>query len=94
VSLTAAPRNGGVCITVADEGEGIAEEHLPRLFDRFYRAEASRAAKGGHSGAGLGLALVKTIMEIHGGTVTVESGAGKGAVFRLEFPVAVNVRKG
>jgi two-component system heavy metal sensor histidine kinase CusS len=89
VSLTAAPRNGGVCITVADEGEGIAEEHLPRLFDRFYRAEASRAATGGHSGAGLGLALVKTIMEIHGGTVTVESGAGKGAVFRLEFPAAV-----
>ena len=75
-------------VMVADEGEGIPAEHLPRLFDRFYRAEASRATEGGQTGAGLGLALVKTIMELHGGRVTVESTVGKGTTFRLEFPVS------
>ncbi len=88
VTLSAEPQNGdGLLISVRDEGEGIAAGHLPRLFDRFYRAEASRTNGGESSGgSGLGLALVKTIMQLHGGTATVESTAGSGSVFRLHFP--------
>ena len=88
VTLSVETRNGdGLVISVRDEGEGIAAEHLPRLFDRFYRVEASRSSGGESSGgSGLGLALVKTIMQLHGGTASVESTAGAGTVFRLSFP--------
>jgi two-component system heavy metal sensor histidine kinase CusS len=58
-------------ILVKDTGRGIPSEHLPKLFDRFYRVDASRASS--RSGAGLGLAIVKTIMDLHGGSVTIES---------------------
>ncbi len=78
---------GGITLSVRDQGDGIAAEHLPRLFDRFYRVEASRTNGGESSGgSGLGLALVKTIMELHGGAAGVESTAGRGSVFRLIFP--------
>lgn len=86
VSLMAESAAGITRFIVADEGEGIAPEHLPLLFDRFYRAEASRSTDGGQPGAGLGLSLVKTIMELHRGKVSVESKPGGGTVFRLEFP--------
>ena len=86
VVLHAAPDAGGCLIIISDEGEGIAPEHLPRLFDRFYRADASRATEGGITGSGLGLALVKTIMQLHGGSVSVESTVGTGTTFRLVFP--------
>lgn len=87
VTLEAAPSGSGMILAVRDEGPGIAPQHLPRLFDRFYRVEASRTNTGASSGgSGLGLALVKTIMELHGGTATVESTAGSGTVFRLHFP--------
>ena len=75
----------GVELTMRDNGSGISEEHLPYLFDRFYRSEPSRARKYG--GAGLGLAITKSIVELHGGTIRVESVEGKETVFYVGIPV-------
>jgi two-component system OmpR family sensor kinase len=77
--------SAGVELTLRDNGSGIPEEHLPYLFDRFYRSDPSRARKYG--GAGLGLAITKSIVELHGGTIRVESAEGKGAVFYVSIPV-------
>jgi two-component system, OmpR family, sensor histidine kinase MprB len=74
-------RDGAV--TVADHGPGVADEDLPRIFDRFYRAAASRSKPG----AGLGLAIVREAAEAHGGRATVESSA-KGARFTLTLPAS------
>lgn len=81
ISLTAAPVDGAVRITVRDTGPGIPPEHLPRLFDRFYKADAARRASGG---SGLGLSIVKTIVEGHGGSITVHNDGG--AVFEITLP--------
>ena len=83
IRLEASTRDSRVAICVRDEGAGIALEHQARIFDRFYRApgETSRRVKG----VGLGLALVKRIVEAHGGTVRVESELGKGSVFTIEL---------
>ena len=78
-----------LAVSVRDTGEGIAPELLPRVFDRFVRADESRAVDGG---AGLGLAIVKRIAALHGGTVRVESTLGAGATFVLVLPVALRVR--
>src|SRR5439155_19032072 len=77
---------GGVRLAVKDTGPGIAAEHLPHLFERFYRAESSRNRESG--GVGLGLAIVKEIAEVHGGTVRVESQVGKGSTFTVTLPAA------
>ena len=69
-------------VAVSDNGSGIAAEHLPRVFDRFYRAESSR----GSDGAGLGLALVKSIVDLHGGTARMQSEIGRGTTVSLTFP--------
>jgi two-component system heavy metal sensor histidine kinase CusS len=69
-------------VAVSDNGSGIAPEHLPRVFDRFYRAESSR----GSDGAGLGLALVKSIVDLHGGTARIQSEMGRGTIVSLTFP--------
>jgi signal transduction histidine kinase len=69
-------------VTVSDNGSGIAPEHLQRVFDRFYRAESSRSSDG----AGLGLALVKSIVELHGGSATIHSEVGHGTTVNLRFP--------
>jgi two-component system heavy metal sensor histidine kinase CusS len=69
-------------VAVSDNGSGIAPEHVPRVFDRFYRAESSR----GSDGAGLGLALVKSIVDLHGGTARIHSEIGRGTTVRLTFP--------
>ncbi|MDQ1911967.1 ATP-binding protein [Paenibacillus sp. GD4] len=71
-------------LSVQDNGPGIAEEHLPHLFDRFYRIDTSRARRSG--GAGLGLAITKSIAELHGGEIQVESIPGTGTAFRLLLP--------
>jgi heavy metal sensor kinase len=74
----------GCILEVSDNGPGISAEHLPLLFDRFYRADSSRQQTNGHSG--LGLAIAKTIVEAHGGSISVESGGGNGTTFRAVFP--------
>ena len=73
--LTARRVEGGVALSVEDEGvDGIAAEHLPHIFDRFYKADASRVGVKG--GSGLGLSIVKAIVERHGGTISVASRPG------------------
>ena len=73
-------------IRVTDTGPGIAREHLPRIFERFYRVDRARSRDSG--GTGLGLALVKHVIERSGGTVSVESEVGAGTTFTLRLPRA------
>jgi len=75
-----------VTVSVSDSGSGIAGEDLPHVFDHFYKADRSR--QRGHGGAGIGLAMVKRLVELHGGTVWVESRKGKGSTFFFTLPVA------
>jgi two-component system phosphate regulon sensor histidine kinase PhoR len=87
IRITAAARGDGmVQISVTDEGVGIAREHLPRLFERFYRVDKARSRAAG--GTGLGLAIVKHIVNVHRGRVEVESKVGTGSTFRLILPPA------
>jgi len=72
-------------VSVTDTGEGIPPEHLPHVFERFYRVETSRSRSEG--GAGLGLAIVKQMVQAHGGEVRVESQPGKGSTFYISLPV-------
>jgi two-component system heavy metal sensor histidine kinase CusS len=81
ISVTVASAHSEV--TVSDSGCGIAPEHLPRVFDRFYRADSSRSSDG----AGLGLALVKSIVDLHGGSARIESEVNRGTTVTLTFPV-------
>ncbi len=78
--------NDGVTLGVSDTGQGIASEHLPRIFERFYRADASRSRDEG--GTGLGLAIVKHLVEAHGGHATAESERGSGTTIFCWFPNA------
>ncbi|NUN47837.1 MAG: heavy metal sensor histidine kinase [Candidatus Brocadiae bacterium] len=84
VSVQARAREGRVEVEVGDTGPGIAAEHLPRIFERFYRADTSRTSLGG--GVGLGLAIVRGIAELHGGGASVTSTVGKGSRFTVTFP--------
>ena len=86
VTVTSHREGRSVSIAVRDTGPGIAAEHLPRIFDRFYRADPSRARATG--GSGLGLAIVKQLVEAHGGEVTAESEPGQGATFRFSLPAS------
>jgi signal transduction histidine kinase len=87
IELRAEPgRRGIVVITIRDTGEGIPLDHLPSIFDRFYKVDAARGA--GSAGSGLGLSIVKTIVERHGGRIEVDSEVGVGTTFRLELPAA------
>jgi two-component system sensor histidine kinase BaeS len=84
VKLNATAEDGGVVITVSDSGSGIAAEHVSRVFDRFYKIDPSRA--GRDVGSGLGLSIVKAIIERHGGTVAVTSASGQGTTFTIKLP--------
>jgi two-component system OmpR family sensor kinase len=80
------PTAGAVELYVRDTGRGIPKEHRARVFERFYRADSSRASNGG--GAGLGLAICKSIVDAHGGTITVDETDGGGATFVVRLPSA------
>ena len=69
---------------VSDNGAGIPSTHLPRIFERFYRADAARSREAG--GTGLGLAIVKHLVEAHGGSVDAESHLGHGTTIRMLLP--------
>ena len=83
VDVTAAIEVGSVVIRVADTGPGISEQDLPRIFDRLYRGDQSRATRG----LGLGLSLVRAYVEAQGGRVTVDSKLGSGAAFTIRLPI-------
>src|SRR5947207_3785217 len=84
IEISIAHRGPNAEVSVKDNGCGIAAEHLPRVFDRFYRADSSRSSDG----VGLGLALVKSIMDLHGGSATIESKSQRGTTVTLVFPNA------
>ena len=84
IRIAVSKHNNDFEVAVSDTGCGIAPEHLPRVFDRFYRAESSRSSDG----AGLGLALVKSIVDLHGGSATIESTVGRGTTVKLIFPLS------
>jgi signal transduction histidine kinase len=89
VTLHASPFDGRVRIIIRDTGAGIPPEHLPRVFDRFYKVDASRAGTAVPSGSGLGLSIVRAIVERHGGTVTASNAPEGGAAFELILPADV-----
>ncbi|MCL6547473.1 MAG: HAMP domain-containing protein [Alicyclobacillus sp.] len=84
VTVTVRQRGDEVQVSVADTGPGIAPEHLPHLFDRFYRVEEARSR--GNGGMGLGLAIAKEFVEAHKGRIEVESRVGMGTVFTVTLP--------
>jgi len=87
VEVRLRPLNGAVGIAVSDTGLGIPPEHLPHVFDRFYRVDRSRARASG--GSGIGLTIVRHLVEAHGGSVRAESaGPGKGSTFTVTLPTA------
>ncbi|MCX7607489.1 MAG: ATP-binding protein [Bacteroidia bacterium] len=84
VSWELTPDKKRVMIHIQDEGIGIPPEHLPRIFERFYRVDKSRSRQ--HGGTGLGLSLVKELIEAHGQRITVESEVGRGTRFTFSLP--------
>jgi two-component system, OmpR family, phosphate regulon sensor histidine kinase PhoR len=88
VLITARALSNEVLISVTDHGCGIDRDHLPRLFERFYRADKARSRKLG--GTGLGLAIVKHIVQAHRGRVSVQSAPGKGSTFTIHLPAFVD----
>jgi signal transduction histidine kinase len=86
VCVSAWGHNGSVDVAVRDTGPGIAAEHLPRLFDRFYRVDTARSRDEG--GTGIGLAIARSVIEAHGGRIWADSEPGQGSTFTFELPVA------
>ena len=84
VEVSAYPNDKEISISVKDEGYGIDQLHLPRLFERFYRVDKSRSRDLG--GTGLGLAIVKHIVNVHKGSINVESSLNKGSIFTIHLP--------
>ena len=84
--------NGHCEVEVTDTGPGIPQEHIPRLFERFYRVDHSRSREDG--GTGIGLAIARSVVEAHGGRIWADSKVGEGSVFTFELPVATPAQTG
>jgi signal transduction histidine kinase len=84
IRLTARAQDGQVIIEISDTGEGIPEEHLPRIFERFYRVDKARTLIGSRNG--MGLAIARKVIEKHAGEIAVHSEVGKGTVFTVTLP--------
>ena len=87
ITIEASRQGRGIELVVRDTGSGIPPEHLPRIFERFYRADSGRSREAG--GTGLGLAIVKHLVEAHGGTVSAQSSVGVGTTICVVFPDSV-----
>jgi signal transduction histidine kinase len=92
ITVSSIAEANGVWLSVADTGPGISHEHLPRIFERFYRVDTGRSR--GSGGTGLGLAIVKHLVEAHGGTVRATSEVGKGTTISAFFPERTPSRDG
>ncbi|MFA6029627.1 MAG: ATP-binding protein [Elusimicrobiota bacterium] len=88
VTVSAKPEEGEVCFSVADTGKGIAKKDLERIFERFYQVQETRAT---HKGLGLGLSIVRGLVDLHGGRIWAESAPGKGARFCFTLPSTLTV---
>ena len=86
ISVSAAADTGEIVLSVTDRGCGIPSDHLPRIFERFYRVDKARSRQLG--GTGLGLAILKHVAQAHGGRVSVDSKVGEGSTFRIHLPQA------
>jgi signal transduction histidine kinase len=86
VSGSLVRKNSSAFVTVCDTGVGIPSEHLPHIFDRFYRVDTARSRDDG--GSGLGLAIASSIAKLHGGEIQVESQVGKGSAFYVTLPLS------
>jgi PAS domain S-box-containing protein len=84
IRVTARAGEGEAIVTVSDTGVGVAEDEMPRLFERFHRIENSRSRS--NEGSGIGLALVRELVGLHGGTITAESAVGRGTTFTIRLP--------
>ena len=85
VTVKVSPNGRGVHLEIADTGVGIPADEMGKLFDRFFRASTSSVAQG----TGLGLSIVKSIVDVHGGTIAVESTEGVGTTFAVDLPAHV-----
>jgi signal transduction histidine kinase len=85
IELDVRPANGNTALAVHDTGTGIPAEHLPRVFERFYRVDPARSRE--HGGTGLGLSIVKHLVEGHGGRVDLSSAVGQGTTVRITLPI-------
>ena len=84
ITVEALREPAGVQVAIHNSGTGIAPEHLPRLFERFYRLDADRSSQTG--GAGLGLAIAREIVRLHGGEISAQSEPGRGITFVVQLP--------
>ena len=91
IALSAQSQEQAMLLKVQDTGAGIAPDDLPHIFERFYRVDKARQRDNGQSG--LGLAIAKSIVEAHGGTISAESELGQGTTFSIELPVSTNGAK-
>src|SRR6185312_12926070 len=88
IAVRAVPGDGVAWVTVEDTGSGIPPDRLPHIFERFYRGDDARDRASG--GAGLGLAIVRELVEAMGGDVSVESTVGQGSRFSFRLPIAAD----